>query len=154
MFIFEKVNFRQKLLFLLFKLGDLFFQLGGVHAFRSDLVNVLMGSFELSLKILVDIMGLVDGLVSEELVGDLKRHKELCGIGASSKFIESAEDPVHDVLNSLFLTVDDFPLEVGVEVSWVAQDFKISTDSVLSLILSFSLDIHLVGIIELTKNFV
>ena len=138
----------------MFKLGDLFLQLGGVHALRSDLVNVLMGSFELSLEILVDVMGLVDGLISEELVWDFKRHQELGGIGASSKFVESTEDPVHDVLNSLFLTVDDFPLEVGVEVSWVAQDFKIPTDSILSLILRFSLYINFVTIIELTKNFV
>ena len=113
-----------------------------------------MSSFELSLKILVDLMGLSDGLITKELIWDLKRHQKLGSISTPSKLLIPAEHPVHDVLNSLFLTMDHLSLEVGVEVSWVSQDFEVAADSILSLILGLTLNVDLVGVVQGGEDFI
>ena len=45
------------------------------------------------------------------------------------------------MLDSLFLSVDNISLERWIEITWVAKDLEVTTDSFLSFVLSFSLDI-------------
>lgn len=59
------------------------------------------------------------------------------------------------MLDSLFLSVDNISLERWIEITWVAKDFEVTTDSFLSFVLSFSLDIdRLMLDIKMSENLV
>ena len=59
------------------------------------------------------------------------------------------------MLDSLFLSVDNISLERWIEITWVAKDLEVTTDSFLSFDLSFSLDINrLMFGIKMSKNLV
>lgn len=139
--VFKQVDLSQKLLLLLLQLIDLFLELGWVHAFNSHLVNVLMGSLELSLEVLVSLEGLSHFIISQEFVWDLKRHQEFGGVCSPLQFWKLGDNPEKKMLNGLLFSMDNIPLEVWIEVTWIAEDLQESTDSLLSLVLSLSLNI-------------
>ena len=59
------------------------------------------------------------------------------------------------MLDSLFLSVDNISLERWIEITWVSEDLEVTTDSFLSFVLSFSLDIDRLMLgIKMTENFV
>lgn len=59
------------------------------------------------------------------------------------------------MLDSLFLSVDNISLERWIEITWVAKDLEVTTDSFLSFILSFSLDIDRLMLgIKMSENLV
>jgi hypothetical protein len=125
----------------LLELGDLFLELGWVHRFDSHLVDVLMSGLELSLKVLVDLEGLSHILVHKELVWDLERYQEFSGIGSSLKLWEFGYEPVKQMLDGLFLSMDYVPLETGIEVAGVTEDCQEAADTRLGLVLGLSLDV-------------
>lgn len=85
-FVFEKVDFCQKLFLFLVKLSDLLFELSWVHALLSHLVNVLMSGLELSLEIFVILEGLSHLFIDQEFIWNFKWHQIFGGIGSSLKF--------------------------------------------------------------------
>ena len=59
------------------------------------------------------------------------------------------------MLDSLFLSVDNISLERWIEITWVAKDLEVTTDSFLSFVLSFSLDIdRLMLDIKMSENLI
>jgi hypothetical protein len=59
------------------------------------------------------------------------------------------------MLDSLFLSVDNISLERWIEITWVSEDLEVTTDSFLSFVLSFSLDIDRLMLgIKMSENFV
>lgn len=107
------------------------------------MIDVLVSSLELSLQILVALEGLPHLVIHEEFIRDFKRNQELGCVRSSLQLWEPGEDPVQDMLDGSLLTVDDFPLEVWVEVTWVAKHLEVSNDSLLGLVLCFSLDVNI-----------
>jgi hypothetical protein len=59
------------------------------------------------------------------------------------------------MLDSLFLSVDDISLERWIEITWISKDLEVTTDSFLSFVLGFSLDIdRLMLDIKMAENLV
>ena len=94
-----------------------------------------MHSLEFSLQVLVDLKGVSHVVLVHELVWDLQGHQELGSVGLSLQIWQSAEQPVQDVLQRTFLTMDDITAIVGIEITGVAQHFKEAADALLSLFL-------------------
>jgi len=141
-FVLEQVDLGQELLLLLLKLVDLFLEFSWIHTFNSHLVNILMGSLELSLEIFISLEGLSHLIVSQELVWDLKRHQEFSGVCSSLQFWKFGYNPEKKMLNSLLFSMDNISLEVRVKVAWIAEDLQEAADSLLGLVLRLSLDIN------------
>ena len=72
--VFEKVDLGEQLLFFLLQLVDFFLKFAWIHAFRSHMINILMGSLELCLKILVHLESFSHLLVTQELIRNFKWH--------------------------------------------------------------------------------
>ena len=87
---FEEVYFSQQLLFLLFKLRDLFFELSRVHALLSEGLSIRVHSLELSLKVLVDLEGVSHVIVVHEFIRDLQRHEELSRVRLPLQVLQTA----------------------------------------------------------------
>ena len=141
-FVLEQVDLSQELLLLLLKLVDLFLEFSWIHAFNSHLINILMCSLELSLEIFISLESLSHLIVSQELVWDLKRHQEFSGVCSSLQFWKFGYNPEKKMLNSLLFSMDNISLEVWVKVAWIAKDLQEAADSLLGLVLRFSLDIN------------
>mmetsp|Transcript_1385 Transcript_1385/g.1827 ORF Transcript_1385/g.1827 Transcript_1385/m.1827 type:complete len:208 (+) Transcript_1385:1314-1937(+) len=151
----EEVDLGQELFLLLLELSDFLLQLGWVHALASHLIDVLMGSLELSLEILVHLEGLLHFLGDKELVGDRQRDEEFSGIGSSLELGQLSDKPVKEVLDGLLLSMHDIALEGRVKIARVAKNLEESANSLLGLILSLSLDIDgLVLVIEVAHDLV
>ena len=101
-----------------------------------------MHSLEFSLQVLVDLKGVPHIVLVHELVGDLQGHQELGGVGLSLQIWQSAEQPVQDVLQRTFLTMDDVTAIVGIEITGVAQHFEEAADALLSLLLGLFLHVN------------
>lgn len=107
------------------------------------MINILMGRLELSLQILIHLESLPHFIVHlKKLVWDLERHQKLGGVGPPLKFWHLGDEPVQQMLNSLFLSVNNIPLERWVEITGVSKHLDEATDSLLGLILSFALNIN------------
>ena len=114
-----------------------------------------MSSLKLSLQILVDLEGIAHFIINEELIWDGQRNQELSSIGFALELLESSDDPIQNVLDCAFVSMDHISLEVRIKVRWISEDLQESTYSLLGLILSFLLDINtLMLIIQVTKKFV
>jgi len=100
-----------------------------------------MGGLELSLQVLVHLEGVPHFFIAQELVGNLKWHQKLSCIRSSLELIHFGDEPMQKMLDSLFLSMDDIPLERWVEVTWVAEHLKETADSLLGFVLGFALDI-------------
>ena len=74
--VFEVIDLRQQLLFLLFKLRDFLLKFIGVHTFSAETLNILMDGAEFRLQVPVNLHCAAHILVDHEFVGDLKGHQE------------------------------------------------------------------------------
>jgi hypothetical protein len=141
-FVLEQVDLCQQLFLLLLKLVDLFLEFSWIHAFNSHLVNILMCGLELSLEIFVSLEGLSHFIVSQEFVWDLKRHQEFGSVCSPLQFWKLGDNPEKKMLDGLLFTMNNIPLKVWIEVTWVPKDLQEPADSLLGLVLSLSLDIN------------
>jgi hypothetical protein len=135
----------------LLKLTNLLLQLSGIHRILPHLIDGLMGGLELCLEILVGIEDLLHFFIDKELIGDKHWYQKSCGICAPLKLRHFGKEPEKQVLNGSLFTMNQLTLERGIEVSRIAKHLEETTDSLLSLILSLSLDVDCeMGLIEVS----
>jgi hypothetical protein len=101
-----------------------------------------MCCLEFSLKILVVLECFPHFVITKELIWNLKWHQELGSVCSSRQLRELCDDPEEEMLNCLLFSMDNISLKVWVEITWVSKNLEEATDSLLCLILGFSLDIN------------
>ena len=115
--------------------------------------GVRVHSLEFSLQVLVDLHGVAHLLVVHIFVRDLKRHQELSSVSLSLQVWESTEEPIKNVLECAFLSIDDIAAIVRIEVAGIAQNFQESTDTLLCLLLRLLLHVNrLMGVVEIGED--
>ena len=151
--ILEEVNLCEQLFLLLLQLRDLLFELRWVHALLSKSLGVRVHSLEFSLQVLVDLKGVAHLFVVHVLVGDLEWDEEFGGVSLSLQVWQSAEEPVENMLQRAFLTIDDIATIIRIKVTWVPQNFQEAADTLLRLLLRFLLHINgLMRVIKVCKH--
>lgn len=151
--ILEEVDLCEQLLLLLLQLRDLLLELRWVHALLSKSLGVRVHSLELSLQVLVDLHGVAHLLVVHIFVRDLKRHQELSSVSLSLQVWESTEEPIKNVLECAFLSIDDIAAIVRIEVARIAQNFQESADTLLCLLLRLLLHVNrLMGAVKIGED--
>lgn len=114
-----------------------------------------MHCLELCLQVLVDLEGVSHVFVVHKLVWDLQRHKELGCVCLSLQVRKTTEQPVKNVLERAFLTVNNISAIVGVEVARISQYFKETAYAFFRFLLSFLLHVNSpVDIIKVREYFV
>lgn len=100
-----------------------------------------MSSLEFRLQVLINLQGLSHLVIHEELVWNGQGDQELGSVGLPSEVGQPGEQPVEDMVDCSFLSVDDVSLVVGVEIAGVAQHFQEPADALLGFVLGLLLDV-------------
>jgi hypothetical protein len=112
-------------------------------------------SLKLGLKVSEDLHRVAHLLVDHKLVWHLERDEEAGGVSFSLQIWKPCQHPKQNMLQSLLVSMNHFSTEIRVEVSWVSKNFKETTDTLLSLVLSLFLHINrLVSFVQVRENFV
>lgn len=112
-----------------------------------------MNGLELSLQVLVALESISHIFVMHVFIRNLQRHKELSSVCLSLQVWKTAEEPVENMLECTFLSVNDIAAVVRVEVTRVAQYLQETADTLLSLLLRFFLHVNgLVGAVQVGEN--
>ena len=86
-------------------------------------------------------------------VGDLQGNQELRSVSLSLQVWETAQEPVEDVLEGAFLSMDNITAVVRVEVAGIAEDFEETANTLLSLFLSLFLHVNrLMCVVQVSKD--
>ena len=75
------------------------------------------------------------------LVRDLEGNEELGCVCLSLQVWQSTKEPVEDVLQGTFFTMDNIAAIRWIEITWVTKNLKEAANSLLCLLLSFLLHI-------------
>ena len=112
----KQVDLGEQLLLLLLELGNLLFEVSGVHRLGAKTLYTHVSGLELSLQILINLEGVAHLIINEEFIGDGKRDQELGSVGFALQLTQPSYYPEQDVLNGALVTVHDVSHEVRVEV--------------------------------------